>query len=252
LLTDVLDVFTSPAELFRRLPSANRVAAALVLLMVVHAAYGAALASTGVLDYEIDQAAEKACARQRERLGGTETDEKLTAALDAVEKGAVFNKLLLRVGLIGGGPLGLAARLALLAGLLFTAAALGGGKPKYQLVLGITVFAAYVEVPKLLMRLVLVSQLQVGRVETSLAAFATGPDVGLPLYLLLRRLDPFDLWYYGLVALGIWKIGLLSRRSAVLVVGALALLATLLAVLGDVGELCDLSALMTRPAGIDS
>ena len=95
---------------------------------------------------------------------------------------------------------------------------------------------------ELLLRLFLISQLQVGRVETSAAAFVSAPHVSLGLYLLLRRLDPFDVWYWALVGLGVWKTGQLSPRAALLTVVVLALLVAVLQAGLDIPELAILPA----------
>src|SRR5207247_980626 len=102
---------------------------------------------------------------------------------------------------------------------------------------GVAVFAAFVDVPKMLVRILLISQLQVSRVETSAAAFAAGPDVSLALYILLRRLDPFDIWYWFLIGLGLWKTGQLSGRASVVMACVLAVLAAVVQSAADFQEL---------------
>jgi hypothetical protein len=244
LLADIGRLYLQPAALFADLPRRNRSAAALLLLMAVHALYAVAVVSTGVTDYETDLAAQKEISRPEVHLRGEENSEERTRTLDALEKGAVFTKLLTRVLLVAGGPVQLLAGVGALAGVLFVAGALwSGGKPDFQLLSAVAVFAAYAEVPKLLLRLFLISQLQVARVETSAAAFVAAPQVSLGLYLFLRRLDPFDLWYWALVALGLWKTGQFRGRLAVVVVVVLALLASLMQSLGDVGELATYPAI---------
>src|SRR5207253_1740522 len=80
-------------------------------------------------------------------------------------------RLLARVMLIVGGPLSVLFGVAVIASLLFVIVALrGGAKADFQLLAAVAVFAAYVEVPRMLVRLVLIAQLQTLRVETSAAA----------------------------------------------------------------------------------
>src|SRR5262249_20520922 len=149
-----------------------------------------------------------------------------------------FTKLVTRVVLIAGSPVQAAAAAGLLASVLFVVVALRGtAKPDFHLLAAVAVFAAYALVPLLLVRLFLFSQLQVSRVETSAAAFVAPPHVSLGLYLLLRRLDPFDAWYWALVGLGVWKTGQMSARGAVVTVVILAVLAALLQAALDVPEL---------------
>jgi hypothetical protein len=158
-----------------------------------------------------------------------------------VEKGAIFQKQLTRVLLLAGGPLSLCLSVCVLSGSLFLVVALRGGKPNYQVLLGVTTFAAYVEVPRLLMRLLLIGQLHVSRVETSAAAFVSRPEVGLFPYLVLRRVDPFEVWYYLLIGLGVYHAGQLRARSAAVVVGVLAFLAAILHMIGDLQNLAEMT-----------
>jgi hypothetical protein len=241
LALDILALFLRPSRLFRELPRTNRVAGALLLLMALHALYGLGLISTGVLDYEIDVNTQTEISRIRQHPPGKENAEKFTAALDAVEKGAVFKKQFTRVQVLAGGPLQVCLDACVLAACLFLIVALRGGKPNYQVLLGVSTFAAYVEVPRLLMRLLVTAQLQVSRVETSAAAFVSCPEVGLGPYLLLRQLDPFEVWYYLLVGFGVVYAGQLKPRSAAVAVCVLAFLAIPLHVVRDLQDLAEMT-----------
>jgi hypothetical protein len=224
VLRDIARLFLHPGDLFAELPERNRATAALGLLLLVHMAYGAALVTTRVHDYEIEWAAQQAITQYILEHEGEDPDGEVSPALDALEKGAVFWKLLNRVVLVVGGPIHVLVGVAFLAGLLFVVVAFRGGKPNYATLAGVCAFAAYVELPRMIMRLFLVSQLHVTRVETSLAAFVAQPNAGLPVFLLLRRLDPFDWWYWILVGIGAYRSGLYTRRAAVMTVVILAVL----------------------------
>jgi hypothetical protein len=238
LLRDLVNLYLRPGTLFAGLPVRNRSAAALLLLMALQALYAAGVVSTGVLDYEIDADTQKVMSRYADQPHSDESAEDVNRVLDALAKGGTFTKLLTRVLLIAGGPVQAAAAAGLLASVLFVVVALRGtAKPDFHLLAAVAIFAAYALVPRLLVRLFLVSQLQVSRVETSAAAFVAPPYVSLGLYLLLRRLDPFDAWYWALVGLGVWKTGQLSGRAAVVTVVVLAVLAALLQVALDLPEL---------------
>ena len=243
LLRDLANLYLRPTALFAELPSRNRSAAALLLLMALQALYALGVVSTGVLDYEIDADTQKAMSRYADQPHSDESADQVNAQLDALAKGGTFNKLLTRVLLVAGGPVQVAVGAGLLAGVLFVVVALRGtAKPDFHLLAAVAVFAAYALVPRLLVRLFLISQLQVSRVETSAAAFVPVPHVSLGLYLLLRRLDPFDAWYWALVGLGAWKTGQLSARGALVTVVVLAVLAALLQAALDVPDLAILPA----------
>jgi Yip1-like protein len=227
LARDLVRIYVSPGALFADLPRWNRSAAALVLLMALYALYGLAVLSTGVSDYENDLAAQEEIGRLPDQPRNDDNAEELDRQRDALEKGAVFGKMLARVEFVVGNPVLLAAAVGLLAGVLFIIVALWGAtKPDYHVLAGVVTFAAYVSVPCWLVRLLLISQLHVSRVETSAAVFAPA-HAPLALYLLLRRLDPFEVWFWALVGLGLYRSGQLSRRGTVIAVVVLALLGAL-------------------------
>jgi hypothetical protein len=245
LLGDIGNLFLAPGRLFADLPRWNRSGSALLVLMLLHVAYACALISTGVPDYEIGLAAQKAINRVPEPSPADDNADDINRKVTALEKGVTFNKLLTRILMIVGGPVSVLLRAAVVASLLFVIVALSGGaKPDFQLLAAIAVFAAYVEVPRMLVRLVLIAQLHALRVETSAAAFLD-LHAGLLPYLVLRRLDPFVFWYWGLICLGVWKTGQLSGRSALITVAVLALLAAVVtAATVDLGDLADLEKLL--------
>jgi hypothetical protein len=242
LFRDLVNLYLSPSILFGELPRWNRAAAALFLLMLLQAMYAVALVSTGVLDYEIQLTTAKAANQYANQPHTDESAEDVNRVLAAIDKGGTFNMLLARVLLVAGGPVGVAVQAGLLASVLFVVVALRGtAKPDFHLLAAVAIFAAYTEVPRMLVQLFLVSQLQVSRVETSLAAFVSAPHVSLPVYLVLRRFDPFDVWYWCLVGLGLWKTGQLSRRTALVAVVVLAVAATAVLAAGDLAGLAEYS-----------
>ncbi len=241
-LADVADLFLWPDRLFARLPVHNRWVAAVLLLMALQALYGLGLVSTGVPDYEIAERTQREVRKAAARLRGDDTSEELTRTVEALEKGQTFSKLFVRVMYILGGPLRLLAGVLVVASVLYAAAAFRqAARPDWTLLAGVVAFATFVEVPRLLLRLLLVATLHVSRVETSAAAFVSPAQTGLGLYLMLRRLDPFDLWFWILVGYGAWRTGQLGRRWAVLVVVALALAAAVGTCVTDVPDLADVN-----------
>jgi hypothetical protein len=242
LAQDILSVFFRPTRLFCELPRTNRAASALVVLMGIYALYGFGLYTTGVLNYEIDVQTQTQVSGLRQHPPAKDDAAKFTSALETIEKGSAFQKELSRVSLLVGGPIQLCLSVSVLSGLLFLVVALRGGKPNFQVLLGVTTFAGYVDVPRLLIQLLLSAQLHVSRVETSAAAFFGRADVGLGNYLLLRRLDPFEIWYYILVGMGLYCSGQLKRRSAIVTACVLALLAAIVHGVVDLPQFAEISA----------
>jgi Yip1 domain len=241
LLDDVVAAFFAPAALFDRLPAHNRAAAALLVLLLAHVLYALGVISTGVVDYETGARAEREIARQTAHLPGDDPADDPQHLAETLEKGAAFTRMLTRVLLLVAGPARVLCGVGVLAGILFVVVALSGAtKADFSLLAGVAVFAAFAEVPRLLLRLLLIAGVHASRVETSLAAFADVHHVGLAGFLFLRRLDPFDAWYWALVALGLCRTGQLRLRWAVTVVVALALLTALLQCMMEVGDLAEI------------
>jgi hypothetical protein len=243
LLTDLVRLFTSPGALFADLPVVNRAGGALFVLVVAHLAAAGLILSTHVPDYEISARAEKESTRAAEQLKGDDNSEELARTFEALEKKAVFDKLFARVVRLVGAPAWLLLGVAVVASLLFLTVALWGtGKADFRLLWGVVVFASCVELPRLAVRVALITGVHATRVETSLAAFLPGPRAGLAAFLLLRRFDPFEAWFWALVGLGLWKTGQMSGRRALAVALVLALLAALVQGCLDVGNFADLPA----------
>jgi hypothetical protein len=86
------------------------------------------------------------------------------------------------------------------------------------LLTGIVAFASLVQIPQDAAKLYLISRTKHSRVEVSAAAFPSGlggaNGVSLVNYILLRRLNPFDLWFWWLVHLGARKGARMTGRGA--------------------------------------
>lgn len=242
LFGDLFRVYFRPGALFAELPVVNRAAAALWLLLALYVVQAALMLSTGVHAYEIERNTQRGMAREAERLPGDENADELVRNLEAMEKKAVFDRLLNRLVLLVGGPLRVLIGVVTVAGLLYAVVALRGtAKADFALLAGIAVFAACTQVPRLLLQLYLVGELHASRIETSAAAFVTAPQTSLGAYLLLRRLDPFDAWYWLLIGLGVWKTGQLSAGRAVFATIVLAVLSALVLINIDFQMLADMT-----------
>lgn len=224
-LQDVGRLFVQPGRLFADLPRRNHATFVLFLLLLAYVGYGAALLSTGVPDYEVDWTTEQSLRSYDRKPVEADRTGRVDKGYLAYEKMGIFSKHMLRVQYFVGAPLRVLTLIGLFGGLLFMMVALRGGKPNFKLLSGIVIFAWLVELPRLAVRVWLVSQLQTTRVDTSLAAFVHSTKGHVGTYLALRRLDPFDLWFWGLVWLGMVKTGQLTPRAGFILVGLLALLA---------------------------
>ena len=233
LLSDLYKVVWSPGQLFGQLPVSNRWVSALMLLLILQAGLGIALVTTGVRDYEMDVQTQKAVSQLYQLHQGGDGQE-LSSLVTLAEQTGEFNKMVARLVTVLGPPGWSLFQLGILTGVLFVFVAVCTGKPNSSLLAGIVTFALWTQIPRMVVQVALISQLQLSRVETSLAALASDPTIGLPGYLLLRQVDPFALWFWFLVGLGLSKTGQLTTMQAWRTVVFLALVGAGLAMLGDV------------------
>jgi hypothetical protein len=243
LPVDVVRLFLSPGELFTHLAEGNRYPSALLFLVFCQVVFASAVLSTGVVDYELDARAGERFSRLANSLQQDDSSSADNQAVEAVEKEAAFTRLLVRLGWLLGGPLRLLAGVAVTVGALFVAVSLAGRKADLPLLAGIVTFASFVELARMLAVLLVVWQRQTTRVDLSAAAWFDG-SVGLPAYLLLRCLDPFSLWYWGLLGLGLWKTGQLGGRAACRTVLLLAAVSAAAGAVLDLLTRTDLSRLL--------
>jgi hypothetical protein len=215
---DILLTFVDPVRVFFNLPRINRSTWAMVILMIALGVIGAMTVNMGVYSYEIRRQAAKAAMAH---LKAHEADDDPNIAIeqaDGIEKAAEFQVILYKVVRVFGRPLLTLAGIGLIAGFLFVAVALSGGKPKMSLLTGIVAFASLVQIPQDAVKLYVMSRTKHSRVEVSAAAFpaSLGGAGGLSLghYILLRRLNPFDLWFWWLVHLGARRGARMTARGA--------------------------------------
>ncbi len=241
-LRNILELYIAPGAMFGRLPQQHRSALPLLILILAEFGISLAILSTGVIDYEIDWLTERSWKDQvqvDDRADPIETEQKRA---EHIEKQKTFSKQLARVMLLGGRPLWLLIEIGLLTVPLFAAVALRGGKPDLPLLAEIGVFAQFVEIPRQLLCLWLIAQLQVTRIETSAAVLVNSKTVNLGMYILLRRLDPFVLWFWLLVLLGVWKTKQLRLRDGIILVTLLAVVSGAFQCILDSMELADWTA----------
>lgn len=245
---DLGRLFASPVALFEELPTRPRPAprSLMLVLVLAYAATGWAWTATGIPDYEIDAAIQREVARTSARHEGEESTSMLADELELVEKSAGFWKFLQRLRLWVARPLGVLAGILIIAGLMHGWVALVGGRPNYPLTLEVASLAAFVLVARAVFEVILSRALERSTIETSLAALLSDPRAaGLADYLLLRRLDPFVIWFWSLIALGLVHSLKLDKRPAIAGVVVLAVVEAAGATLVDAVRLVDFQELLT-------
>lgn len=214
----------SPRKLFSRVEDVAQYRGSLVVLLTLVGLIGYAVVQTGLIDREVD-------GRVSARIALLEAQKR-----DVVERSALrelyaqerkkgqFERVVERVRVVAAEPINSFVSILTIAAVLFGAVALTGRKPEWNTLLTICVYAGFVEALRLLLRLVLMLNNGSLSVETSLAPLAallvpytpgaSGPTLVAGASGLLSAVDPFHLWYWFVIAVGLRATSQLAGRRA--------------------------------------
>ena len=107
-------------------------------------------------------------------------------------------------------PLQFVVSFLLIAAVLYAAVALTGRKPEYHTLMSICVFAGFIELAGYALQLGMMLYYRTTEVDTTLGALAAP---GKPS--VLAAVDPFHIWFWVLVAIGLTVTHQLSRKVAI-------------------------------------
>jgi hypothetical protein len=214
-------VFVAPGSVFSRVEDNGAYGWALVLLLGLVTLIGYATVQTGLIDRDVDQATESQLAELEKTQGHLVDRAQLKDQMESVRKGAEFNKVVARLMAVVISPVQLLASFLLIAAVLYAAVALTGRKPEYHTLMGICVYSGFIIVAARALELAMMIFYRTTNVDTSLAALAAP---GKPSFWL--GIDPFNLWFWLLVGVGLVATNQLSRRMAIVAVFLLALVTT--------------------------
>lgn len=203
-------VFTSPRSLFDRVEDTGAYGWALVTLLGLVMLLGYAQVQTGLIDRVVDEKTEKELAKLEETQLNLVDRIELKDRMESKRKEAVFAKTMTRIGVVGLRPMYLLASFMLIASVLYAMVALTGRKPEYHTLMSICVYAGFIELAAFVLQLALMVYFKTTEVDTSLRALG---QVGKPT--LLAGIDPFRIWFWMLVGIGLTVTHQLSRRMAI-------------------------------------
>ncbi len=207
-----LMVFAAPRSLFARVEDTGAYGWALVTLLGLVALIGYAEVQTGLIDTDVDRAIETGLAALEKSQTDLVDRIEMSDRLEAIRKEGEFKKVMTRLGVIVASPVYLLTSYLLIASMLYAVVALTGRKPEYHTLMSICVYAGFIELAAYVVRLGMLLYYQTTRVDTSLAALAP-PDK--PSF--LAAIDPFRIWFWVLVAIGLAVTHQLSKRTAILI-----------------------------------
>jgi len=202
-------VFTSPRALFTQVEDTAEYGWALVALLALVILLGYAEVKTGLIDRDVDRRTEHALKTLEESQAHLVDRIELSERMEDIQKTGEFNKLLARLGVVVFSPASMLASILIIAAILYAAVALTGRKPEYHTLMSICVYAAFIELLGCAVRLAMIVTYRTTDVDTSLAMLSE-PGMLTPLV----AVDPFRIWFWGLVILGLIVTRQLSRRMA--------------------------------------
>lgn len=209
-------VFWSPGTLFRRVSDHGRYGWTLGAMLLVTTLIGWATVQTGLIDRQVDRQTQGALAKlereQTDLLSRIELADRMQDIRDTAE----FTKLIRHGQELLLAPIALVFSLMLIAAILFAVVALVGNKADYPLLMAICVYAALVEVLRSALRLAAMLYYRTMSVDTSLGLLLPYSEQTKVPKAILTAIDPFYIWFWALVGLGLVATGQLSRRAAVI------------------------------------
>ena len=113
-----------------------------------------------------------------------------------IREGGEFNKMMSRLGVMVATPVLFLSSFLLMSALLYAVVALTGRKPEYHTLMSICVYAGFIELVGLGVRMAMILAYRTNDVNTSLAML-TEPGIATPLV----AADPFRIWFWVLASL---------------------------------------------------
>jgi ABC-type Na+ efflux pump permease subunit len=217
-LYQAVQVLYAPRKVFHRAEDTGAYGWALLTLLVLVFLAGYVEVQTGLIDRNVDRQTEKQLAVLEETQGHLLDRVELRDRMDAIRKTGEFNAMLQRLGVMVFSPGSFVVSFLLISAVLYAIVALTGRKPEYHTLMSICVYAGFIGLVGVLVRLGMVMNFGSEGITTSLAMIAE-PNKGT----LLAAVDPFRIWFWVLVCIGLIVTRQLSRRMAIVSCSLMAL-----------------------------
>lgn len=203
-------VFAAPRKLFERVEDTGAYGWTLATLLGLTALLGYVSVQTGLIGRAIDEQTERSLATIEQDQAHLVDRVELRENMADVRKQAQFTKLLAHLQAVAFTPLWRLATYLLIASMLYAVVALLGGKPEYHSLTTVCVYAGFIDLAAQMLQLAMMMRYRTIYVDTSLGMLAAPGEPTL-----LAAFDPFRIWFWVLVAMGLIVTGQLSRRAAI-------------------------------------
>jgi hypothetical protein len=210
-IRDIPRVLVAPRRVFARVEDVRAWAWPLLILLTMVTLIGYATVETGLIDREVDRAVRSSLAEIDRAQRDVVERSALRDLYDQAYKEGQFKKLLQRIGVIIAEPVQALTVALLVAAVLYGVTALTGRKAEWHTLLTICVLAGFIDALRLLVILILQLCYRTLDVDTSLALLLPWLPGGLSgnatqraaTMGLLSALDPFRVWYWVVVIVGL-------------------------------------------------
>lgn len=210
---------TSPASVYRRVEDNGAYGWALITLLVLVTLIGFARIQTGLIDRDVDRQTEQAKAAAEKSLGSLVDRLQHRQRMEDIEKTATFNKLMMRLGAVVSAPVDFLTSFLLISSVAYAVVALTGRKPEFNTLMSICTYAGFIQLIGLALALAMMFYYRTTAVDTSLAGLGAAGEPTI-----WAGVDPFHIWFWVLVAIGLTVTRQLSRRMAIIMCSLLGLI----------------------------
>lgn len=215
-LRNIGRVYWSPLRLFDRMEPSTPYGLPLLILVALLGLSGYVVVASGLVERDIDATTERALARIEKEEKGDLSDDELRERMKDARAAADFWKVVRSAGQVLAAPAETLGRIFIGAGVIYVLVALSGREPVYHGLVSLFVYAAYTEVPRQALLVLLMVGGETMTVETSLAVvLRSRNEAPGAIYALLQSVDPFLIWFVTLAGLGVVRTGQLRAGKTV-------------------------------------
>jgi hypothetical protein len=219
-LRDVLRIFVAPRTLFAKVEDTGAYGWALLTLLVLVMLIGVAKVQTGLIDQSVDARTEVALSTLEKSRTDLIDRIEMRDRMNDIREAGVFQKTIQRIAVIGAAPAYFVAAFLLISSVIYALVAMTGRKPEFHTLMSICVHAGFIPLVGAGVGLAMMLYYRTDELDTSLGML--GQD---QMAAVLGAIDPFRIWFWVLVAIGLVATRQLSRRMAIATCTVMALLA---------------------------
>lgn len=251
-IRDIPLVLVAPARLFARIEDVGAYLWPLLVLLTGMTVVGVATTQTGLIDLQVQEQIDRQKAELEKQQIDIVEKSQIRKQFEELDKQGTFLRVMRRLQVAVMTPLGLLLMLMLISAVFYGLIALQGRRPEWNTLMTIMTYAAFVDLLAAALRLVLMVRYRTLEVDLTLAALMRPVHLDVPFgpvivglaRVALSALDPFAIWFWALVLLGLRRTGQLRGWLAWSACVVMLLVSCALGVVGEMGA----AAVQAKPS----